>query len=231
MPKTSSGSAIEVHTLRYGGTWWIKLCAPSLGRWCKVHGHKLRVWGKSRKYPAAKFRVVDMLAEFLAGKSDWFIHMDADIYVDAGAGIPNVRGGMYATVASVALGRPTNAGPCKGDRDFRRWFKTHYKKKVRNWKYRNTGVWMCDRTAASQLLEVIKEPFITGYQEQHQLNAWFREAEEAGMTLSELSSTWNDMGIGVGRLFGQGTNFYHLAGANKSKRLPSLIERFKSEIR
>lgn len=203
---------IEVHTIRFGDPWWLNLCAPTLDAWCEKHRHPLTVWDQSMinaEYPSAKFCEVDMLDRFLAGDSDWLLYVDSDVYVDSEAPFsPPMESGFWIREDL----------PGGGPRDFKRWCRRN-NQSIDGWVYRNAGVWFCDRKSAASLRAVISKPYIAGCMEQHQLNAWLRDAASKGLHVGFLSREWNAWAYESEK-----AAFYHIAGKKKATRLRAFRE-------
>jgi hypothetical protein len=215
------GRTVEVHTIRYGDAWWLRACSKTLDDWAERHGHKLRVWGPGDipdGYPSAKFCEIDMLREFLAGKSDWLIYVDADVYVkdDAPAHpFGEVKDGFHI--------RP-DIQESRGVRAWPRWVRRRIPdpENIRHgWVYRNAGVWACDRGAAREMLAVIEAPFFEGYMEQHQWNWWLASAASRGMKVVDLPKAWNS----YPRESDASDRFLHLAGRRKASKWRDLVAR------
>lgn len=202
---------VEIHCLRFGDPWWMKLCAPTLDAWCQKHGYPLRIWG-SGSQPSAKFCMVDMLREFLKGNSERMALVDADVYVAENA--PPLPPGLTGFCIREDM-------PGTGPQGYTRWCRRN-RIRTPGWVYRNSGVWVCDREAARRLLEFAVPPFIEGCQEQHQANAWLHQAQAAGMQVNFLPPMWNAWAHETGP-----AAFCHLAGRRKARRL----EQFRSDGR
>ncbi|GAA5124686.1 hypothetical protein JIN84_13000 [Luteolibacter yonseiensis] len=217
VPKVST-SGVEVHTIRFGDAWWISACGDSLDDWCRRHGHGLRVWDKAAihpRYPTAKFCVLDMLESFLAGTNQWCFYVDADVYVTDDAptfpDMPGIRGMV------IRPDQPSGATP-----GFPKFCEKHFPEQAgmaNGWKYRNAGVWVCDRQAAAEMLRVAEEPYINAWQEQHQWNWWLVRAAAAGMAVTTLPDEWNRFGLEQGQ-----AHFWHLAGKNKAEMFRKVRE-------
>lgn len=210
-PKVSSFESaaprMQVHTIRFGNPWWLRLCAPTLDAWCSRHKHPLKVWSTeniSAEYPEPKYCEIDMLREFVASEDDWMVYVDADVYVDASAPAhPTLSSGFWMREDL----------PGGGPRDFRRWLRRH-RKSAEGWIYRNAGVWMCDKTSATKLLETITPPYLPGCMEQHQWNWWLSEAARNGLRVGILPPSWNAWAYESKK-----GAFYHIAGKRKVARL------------
>lgn len=213
-----SGS-LEVHTLRFGSSWWVRFCGVTLDRWCRDHGYPLRVWKEADinpDYPAAKFCEIDMLREFLKGNAEWCLYVDADVYVHAGAG-----GFPVGSEKDRFLIRPDRPG--KFSRRFAAWCRRRFgapASAARSWTYRNAGVWACDRKAAERMLAVIAPPWHEGVQEQHQWNWWICLAAKGGMKVADLPHGFNNWPSEETR-----GSFYHLCGRKKYAKLVALRDR------
>lgn len=206
---------LEVHTLRFGVSWWVQACAPTLDAWCERWGHPLHVWGLEDvdpSYPAAKFCEVDMLRKFLAGDAEWLLYVDADVYVHPSAPPhPDFSAGGF----HIRVDRPS-----KFSRHFPRWVSRRFKGPVglaRSWRYRNAGIWACDRAAAGAMLAVIRPPYVECVQEQHHWNWWLAQAHHAGMPVHDLPAGWNAWPAENGK-----AAFFHLCGQKKSVKFNRL---------
>lgn len=208
-----SRSGIEVHTLRYGGAWWIRNCAPTLDSWAAKHGHKLRVWTDAEappEYPDPKFLEIDMLREFLAGSSDWILYVDADVWVDPDANAhPDLKPGFHI------MPDP----PSKHSRGWSSWARRNFQESLETHVYRNAGVWLCDRKAARMILDVVAPPFIKSFGDQDQWNLWAALANRNGMPLHDLPPDWNSFS---GRM--TKAHFQHIAGKDKAGKWNRLKE-------
>jgi len=205
--------SLEVHTLHYGSHEWMPECAGSLDAWCERHSLPLRVWGDEfPAYPCAKFGTLEMLRTFLAGTSERFLFVDADVFVHPQAPIFPFADGLCIAV----------------DLDPNPPFWTYWLEHLRpdlggrvrenagcQWLYLNTGVWMADRDAAAAILAMAVPPFILGIQEQNQFNLWIMRAFDGGMTLHHLDQVWNSIRCDVPAWF------FHLAGYDKPAKLAS----------
>lgn len=211
------GASVEVHTIRFGGAWWVKFCAPTLDQWCRKNGYHLRVWDADdipADYPTAKFCQIDMLREFLAGDSEWLLYVDADVYVH-----PEAGGFPVDESLSGFMIRPDR--PSKFSRSWPKWCGAKFgRRPSRSWVYRNAGVWACDRKAAEAMLAVISPPYHEAVQEQHQWNWWIACAAGSGMRVSDLPQGWNNWPS-------EDTpgSFYHLCGRKKYAKVCSLRDR------
>jgi len=201
---------VDVHTLRYGDAWWIDLCGKSLDSWAERHNYTLKVWGLTdipQGYPCTKFVVVDMLREFVVGKSDLFLFVDGDVVVSGDAPeFPLLGDGPEIHI--LAHRTDTKAGA-----EYRPWIRRHYRDSLPSldkWLYRNTGVWACNRKGAAILLESIRKPYFRGVQEQHQLNQWMFVASSLGALIVDLPHSWNMLPVEQGAAY-----FYHLCGRHK----------------
>lgn len=204
----------EVHTLRFGDAPWMGECVGSLDHWCGRHSLPLTVWtdetGKEQGYPSPKFCEIDMLRKFLSGKAEWFIYVDADVFVHSQAPLPEflVEGIWMFTDM---------------------WHRGH-QKHWENWclrnfgqtpvtPYCNAGIWMCDRKSARVLLDQMTPPFIEMFQEQHQFNWWVSQAVSNGVTLHQLPEVWNSFGR-----YGSPAWFHHFWGNSKDEEIQTLRE-------
>ncbi|MCW1886206.1 sulfotransferase [Luteolibacter flavescens] len=212
IPEPCPGLKVEIHTLRHGEPDWLAECAASLDEWCWRQGYPLHVSGLNPDYPEAKFCEVDMLRQFLAGDADFMLYVDADVMVHPSAPAPAfLRSGGFHVMPDKPYKKVSGVWP--------EWMAEHFPElDPFAWTYRNAGVWGCDRAAAEAMLAVIREPYISGHQEQHQFNAWLAEAAVKGMEVHELSPEWNrfpDKQTGPAW-------FHHLAGGSKIRKLKRL---------
>ncbi len=210
---------VDVHTIRFGESWWVGACAETLDSWCAKFGHKLKVWSRDDidpSYPTPKFCEVDMLRDFLAGDAEWLLYVDADVWVAPDAPHhPRFQG------KSGFLIRPDR--PSKFSRHFPKWARAKFRDGrglESQWTYRNAGVWACDRDAARRMLEVIALPYHECVQEQHHWNWWLCLAAAGGMKVSDLPDQWNAWPSENNK-----ASFYHLCGQKKSIKFNSLVER------
>ena len=181
-PRTVKGSRVEVYTLRYGEPDWLKPCARTLEAWTKRHGYALRVKGPGNAAPDEKFATLDMLREFLAGTAERMVFIDADVMV-------HVRAGEWPEAPGFQARHDPGEKTVK---DWREWLAAgHDAEALAGWRYCNSGVWSCDREAASAFLAVADGERRLGYREQHQFNAWWHRATEQGMQFSPLPAEWN----------------------------------------
>lgn len=208
MPAVRLWPVLEVHTIRFGAPRWMPVFTPTQDAWCERHGFKLHVWGDNPTYPSAKFCEVDMLRQFLAGKNEWLLYLDADVYVHPAAPVPDFMDQPgFHIMADRPLSDVSGVWP--------RWVKQHFGAvSLEGWTYSNAGVWACDREAAAQLLEVIEKPYIKGQQEQHHWNYWLMLAKRAGMRVNDLSPDWNH--FPEKKTAGW---FFHLTPGNKLRHL------------
>lgn len=201
---------LEVYTLRYGSPDWLKLCAPAMDEWCERHGYRMNVFGHpGHGLPDEKFATVAMIRHFLETGSDFMLFVDADV-------IPAPNAPRWPELPGFAAG---------GDfvlTTLRKWDRWKASKRIETpgWKYRNSGVWSCDRDAARRFLDETEQgPWLLGMLEQHQFNVWWHRATEKGMTMSELPPVWNCLAsYNVHPAW-----FYHLAGQEKA----GMVERLK----
>jgi hypothetical protein len=199
---------VEVHTIRFGDRWWMRLCKPTLDAWAERHGYPLHVWGEQPQYPEAKYCQIDMLRGFLERDAEWCVYVDSDVYVSADAPALGAMEPGYHIREDL---------PGGGPRDFLNWCRRNRIKPPAGWIYRNAGVWACDREAAQQMLAVAKPPFRPGCQEQHQWNHWLAESGVRVVGLDRRWNAWcheNEPGW-----------FSHIAGRRKVQRL----ETFRSK--
>ena len=173
------GRKLEVHSIRFGDRWWMRLCTPTLDAWCQRHGYPLHLWGEQPHYPDTKFCQIDMLKGFLSRDAEWMMYVDSDVYVAADA--PAFESGESGYHIREDL-------PGGGPRDFVRWCRRNRLKIPPGWVYRNAGVWACDRNSAQQMLDAIAEPYRTGCMEQHQWNHWLANS---GVKVVSLDRRWN----------------------------------------
>lgn len=208
---------ISVHTLRTGkGVWWIDACSPSLEAWCGKHGHSLRVWSEKdipKGYPHLKFCQIDMLKAFLKTDSTHFFYIDADVYIDAEAPAhPSpLLPGLHAMPDY----------PCRIVRNWPRWVKTrHPRLRIPRglWTYCNAGIWLCDRTAAQQILNRAEPPFFEGCMDQNDWNRWCAMAAKDGMAFNPLPVIWNAY-----HYHESAAHFYHISGKNKEAKFADRI--------
>jgi hypothetical protein len=201
---------MEVHTLRYGSPDWMQVCAPTLEAWCQKHDHPLKIWTESEippAYPNAKFIIRDILVAFLNNPAaDRVLWVDADVIVAPTAPeFPTAELGFHIM--------PDPPSGCI--RAWPPWVQKHYGRAVESsHRYRNAGVWACDKTAAAAILEQIDSyPMIEGMMEQNQLNVWLQDAVEQGLVLHDLPPQWNTFPKN-----GPGW-FQHFAGRNKEQKI------------
>lgn len=201
LPKKDPAERLcEVHTIRFGNPPWMRACAASLEDWVVRHGMSLRVWGEAPHYPNAKFQMVDMLRGFLEGPAEVMLYVDADVFVHPLAPPLEAFPGLAIRVDVMFK--------AIRERGWEKWCEEHFPGvDVEGWKYRNAGVWSCDRAAAAKLLAVIEEPYVEAVMEQHQFNFWIHQARRAGMILTDLPLIWNR--YASERLAGW---FHHLSG-------------------
>ncbi|MCW1926273.1 sulfotransferase [Luteolibacter arcticus] len=211
-PAATDPVKLEVHTLRHDNPEWMAECAASLDAWCGRHGYPLHVSGLNPAYPEAKFCEVDMLRQFLAGDADFMLYVDADVMVHPAApALDFVAAGGFHVMPDAPYKHVSGAWPA--------WMADHFPGiDPFASTYRNAGIWACDRAAAAAMLEVCREPYISGHQEQHQFNAWLAMASLNGMPVHDLSPEWNRF---PGKHAGPAW-FHHLAGHSKLKKLRQL---------
>lgn len=207
---------IEVHTIRFGDAWWVKFCGDTLDTWCSKHSHILRIWKEEDidpEYPSAKFCEVDMLKEFLSGTSEWMLYVDADVYVSDDAprlfDIPSGGGFLIH-----------NDNVCKLNKNWGAWCRNRWGSKAdicAEWKYKNAGVWACDRKAAEKMLAVIEKPYYERVQEQHHWNWWMCLAHSQGMVVHDLPEEWNSFTWRKEK-----AAFHHIAGKSKYRKVQDL---------
>lgn len=207
---------VEVHTIRFGKVWWVDFCGVTLDAWTEKHGHTLRIWRKediNPAYPAEKFCEVDMLREFLKGDSDWLFYVDADVYVSEDApslfNVPEEGGFLIHNDNIVSL-----------NRNWDKWCRSRWGAAAdvcKGWRYKNAGVWACDRKAAEQMLAVIEEPYHAKVQEQHHWNWWICLAHSKGMKVHDLPVEWNSFTWRKEK-----AAFHHIAGKNKARKVNDL---------
>ena len=153
VPGVDPRPSVEIHTLRFGDAEWLRACVPSLDDWCRRHDLPLTSWSDpGDRYPSPKFVEIEMLQAFLAGAAEWMMYIDADVFMHPSAPVPDFlrEPGFY-----IAEDRPS-----RGARGFPGWIREHFAAEAGSWRYRNAGVWACDREAAQRLLEAIAPPFI-----------------------------------------------------------------------
>jgi Methyltransferase domain len=215
-PNRNGTYTMEVHTLRFGDAWYITELCPSMDDWCARHGYPLKVWGKEdidEKCPTAKFVIVQMIHDFLAGSSDWMMFVDADIYAHPGAGpFPDLSEKTGWII------RPDR--PCKCSRGFWRWVLGNKFARLadNSWTYFNSGVWLCDRQGAQAFLDEVTEPYVVGVQEQHHVNWWLYQASLKGLQIDHLPKQWNAFYHEPDGTKG----FYHFAGGRKGGKYEGL---------
>lgn len=211
-PEKRDGSftaKMEVHTLRYGNQEWMAECVPTLESWCSRHGHPLTVWQREQipaSYPNEKFICLDILREFLASENDWCCWIDADVYCHPLAPeFPVTKPGFH-----VMIDQPSGATI-----NWPEWVLKNYgRDHDGEWKYRNAGVWACDKASAMMILcEAESAPLAAGWMEQHQFNVWLSEARAKGLPIHDLTHEWNSF-PGNGAAW-----FHHFAGKKKEKKL------------
>lgn len=177
--------AMEVHTLRWGAAEWLAECAPSLASWCARHGHDLNVWGREdvpAGYPNEKFILIDLLRAFVAQeKNERFLWIDADVWCHPLA--PEFP--CHAPGIHVMPDQPSGA-----IKTWPEWMQTHYGRQPRqDFRYRNAGIWACDRESATALLVQIASHSLTeGWMEQHQFNVWLHDLGERVAELLKAES-------------------------------------------
>lgn len=203
------GSAkIEVHTLRYGASWWIDACAHTLRSWADKNGYPVKIWTDQNVnplYPHPKFQEIDMLRDFLKGDAEWIFYIDADVWID-----PDAEAHPPLVAGCHAMPDP----PSKISRHWHKWVaKRLGAHDTRGWVYRNAGVWMCDRESAKRILEETDPPYVQGMMDQNQWNFWLCKAWKKGMTVHDLSPDWNSFS---GRM--TKANFQHVAGKHKADK-------------
>lgn len=179
------GASLAAYTLRWGDEAWIDQCADSLEAWTERHGVELKVWGKPEdgKYPSPKFCIVEMLRDFVENSpAEFMLYIDADVMVHPDAPRFPVCPGFLAMTD-----RPhQNWGP-----DWEQWCQQHFGERPADFRYRNAGLWVCNKDSARRMLAVANPPFTERVQDQHQFNWWLRQAVKAGMHLEDLHPTWN----------------------------------------
>lgn len=199
---------VEIHTIRFGNRWWLRLCRPTLDAWAQRHGYPLHVWGEQPQYPEHKYCQIDMLKGFLERGKKWCMYVDSDVYVDAGAPA------ILLTESGFHIRRDLPGG---GPRDFERWCRQNRIKRPGGWIYRNAGVWACDREAAEKMLAVAVPPFLPGCQEQHQWNHWL---SQSGVQVVDLDRRWN-----AWCHEDEAGWFSHIAGRKKVQRLETFRQK------
>lgn len=201
---------LEVHTLRFGKDPLIAECSATLDHWCERHGYPLTVWDNSRDYPTPKLVQMDMLEQFLKGKNDIMLYVDADVYVRADAPeFPMTKAFCVATDRWHTLHNP----------HWREWVKKHYGEieGIKEWDYFNAGVWSCDRANAKKLLSTMRgTEFVEKYQEQHWFNVCVVKSK---IKTGRLHSHWNRYCRDL-----EPSWFVHLWGEDKEENL-ALVKR------
>lgn len=189
LPPEREPIRIEIHTLRFGNPPWMEECAPTLDDWCDRHNMPLIVRTKwSAKWPDAKFCVIEMMRDFLAGTNDWMMFVDADVVFHPLAPRPHFDTPGF----HVRFDEPL-ASQARWQNHWRSWVRDHYQTEApADWIYRNTGVWACDRHSAEQFLAEVRPPYYSGFLEQHQINWWLIQAgQNSGMHTIDLDVCWN----------------------------------------
>lgn len=213
---------VEVHTLRYGEPNWLPVMVPTQETWCQRHGYSLKVWDDGG-LETPKFRIVEMLRDFLNGSKEWFLFLDADVFVHPSAPkLPLLHSGLNVVIDKIG----------KWSRDFPKWAENHFgQDSYDKWKYFNSGVWSIDRRSAKILIQEMtgvfhrggewsgqlpsdyNRSFMAGCQEQHQFNFWAFTASRKGLSVHYIGSEWNVMDRSVD-LPGW---FHHPAGRSGAK--------------
>lgn len=202
---------IEMHTLAYGNEPWMEHCLPTLRRYAELHECPLREWTdeEGKDLPHPKFIIGDLLRGFLSGDSDQCLWVDADIVIERAAPLPELETGRRWMAAPDAKHESYR-------RSWSRWCDQNGLPVRPYWKYRNAGVWLCDRAGAEAMLSVMLPPFRVGIMDQHQMNHWW--AQLGPEMVGELPKTFNRcVKHDLGRAW-----FHHLCGVEKMDYLSRL---------
>jgi len=201
-------SKLEVHTLRFGDTPWMRECAATLDAWCKRHGYELIVWDDSRKLETPKLVQKNMLDFFLKGGNSHMLYVDADVYIN-----PNAPAYPAPDAFSIA----TDRWHTGHNAPWQKWAEENYGKHkgYKTWDYSNAGVWSTDVANGKKFLAMLRKlKFVEFYQEQH----WFNAAiVHSGIVVERMSSAWNR----YCRDF-EPSHFFHLWGEKKEENLAML---------
>jgi len=180
---------IELHLLKYGNkTDWMRLCVPTIEAYAKRHDLKVVTWddnvAKEKGYPAAKFAELDMVESFLAGKADFMIYMDLDVWVHPEAPLPPLKPG---------LSMATDCYHAEHQAQWEDWFRETYgPSPFGPHRYSNAGIWIVDRKGANKLREAMCElRMVEFFLDQHWFNAVASHARAMGIPFNQLSSEWN----------------------------------------
>jgi len=206
---------LDVYTLRYGNIDWLNICAPTLDAWCDKHGYQLHIYGKSdnKLYPCDKFQVVDMLRHFVASDATHMMYVDADVYIHPSAPkLPDLKEGLH-------IRKDVHADKWS-DKSWKGWCWKQYKDEVKEFKYKNAGIWSIDKQSAKIILTFIRPPYKLAIQEQHQFNYWIHLASKKGLTIHELDSNWNHYWNEYKAAY-----FYHFVEVDKMPRILEYIKR------
>ncbi len=202
----TSALAIEVHSLQFGDADWLPECLPTIREWCRRHAHPLKIWRQNEipvAYPNPKFIAIDALRGFLEGSNERFLWIDADVICHPLAPeFPAHEPGVHALID-----RPSGAV-----KSWPAWLVDHYQANPgEGFRYRNAGIWACDRASAAALLrEAERMPLIEGWMEQHQWNAWLLNS---GVVIHDLPPRWNSFPK-TGPAW-----FHHFAGKDKLSKI------------
>lgn len=203
----SPAKKLFVSTIRFGNPDWFELCVPTFDAWIKRHGLDLHIYGNDYPhYPCVKFCTKDILEDFLASDSTHLMYVDADVLFAPLAPMPEFDEGFYAT---------TDAPHDQWTPRWRAWCHSMFGETPNaKFRYRNAGVWACDRKAAAQYLEFFQPPFYEMIQEQHFANYALSKAVAAGMILNDLDGMWNRHAGDLRPAWA-----FHLFGTNKYAQL------------
>lgn len=197
--------SVEVHTLRYGSAWYLAELGGTLDAWAARHGYAMRIHD-GNGFEVPQFSKVEMIRRFLAGSADWFLYVDSDCYLHPAA--PSIFEAVDGPGLWALVDLQSTAVKWPG------WLEGHSMEAMPDFRYRNTGVFMMDRSTAETLIETIRPPYRKGYLEQHQFNVWF---QESGVEMRELPDRWNSF-----RSRTEAAWCFHLAGHRKDRRLNDL---------
>jgi hypothetical protein len=209
LPEALPPLSMVIYTLRYGGHDWITECGKTMDDWAARHDLPLRVWSHTGEYlPHPKFSVIEMIQDFIDGDFEWMMFFDADAYFHPLAPRPHFSEPGFWIMEDQ---------PSRAPNHFIGWLRRNFEEKVGKWKYRNSGVWACDRGSAKKFMAEVGEPFISGWLEQHHFNHWLMEAERVGMAVRSLPAQWNRLPKDNGASW-----VFHLAGRRKMRDLADL---------
>ncbi len=211
LPQATVPLRLEVHTLRWGDSEWMRECAPTVDAWCARHSHTLRVWKQEdvpQSYPSEKFILLDILRAFVSqNETDWVLWLDADVMVHPLAPEIVLREPGFHIMVDPPSGCTTR---------WPGWVQEKFGRVLASpFRYRNAGVWACDKQSATALLQIADAgPLVAGMMEQNQLNLWLSDGVESGtIKVVDLPREWNSFP-------GQGAAwFHHFAGAKKEHKL------------